>query len=304
MERVKIISQIGEASGREYKLWLLHDELVEEAINAVDESLAEWADGIEERIAEKSVAWESESEDKAQILRDYSDQFMRDISEDLDAWLEENIKGKILQPRLQELRAEISQELKSIRDNLKSLDSISGTSLSEQFDLSLSAFGIDISFSSNLDPEAIKERGLLGNLGIWGGGSLAGGALAFIGVGLLPILLGSLVVGWFLGSSEDKYTKMKTQVYEKGFSRFIDQAEEIFAQIVEKSRETFKLTLEPAVDAIECSVSILDNLLAQQDKIHEESISCRDAKKDYLKRTLAELDVLESRLQGLLTLPE
>ena len=96
---------------------------------------------------------------------------------------------------------------------------------------------------------------------------------------------------------------MKTQVYEKGFERFVAQAEEIVTKIVEKSRETFELTLEPAVEAIECSVSILDNLLTQQDKVHEESVSCRDAKKEYLKQTLTELDLLESKMKTFLALP-
>jgi hypothetical protein len=306
VERGKIISQMGEASGREFKLRLLHDQLIEEAIDAIVESWEEWADGITDRIAEKSAKWESSAEEKAKILRNYSDQFMRDISEDLDAWLEESVKKDILKPRIKELRKAIYQELKSIRENLKMLDSISGSSLGDQFDLSLSNSGIDISFNSNLDPDAIKERGLLGELGLWGGGGLAGGLLAFIGVGLLPLLLGGLiggfVIGWIFGD-EDKYTKMKTQVYEKGFERFVAQAEEIVTKIVEKSRETFELTLEPAVEAIECSVSILDNLLTQQDKVHEESVSCRDAKKEYLKQTLTELDLLESKMKTFLALP-
>ena len=120
-----------------------------------------------------------------------------------------------------------------------------------------------------------------------------------LGLGFLPLLLGGFIIGWLFGD-EDKHTKMKTQVYEKGFERFADQAEEIVTKILEKSRETFGLTLEPAVDAIECSVSILDNLLTQQDKFHEESVSCRDEKKEYLRQTLAELDLLESKLKSLL----
>jgi len=298
-ERGKIIGHIGEASGREFKLRLLHDELMEESIDAIVESWEKWADGIGERIAEKTADWESSAEEKAKILRDYSDQFMRDVSEDLDIWLEESVKKDILTPRIKEFRKAIYQELKSIRENLKTLDSISGSSLSEQFDLSLTSSGIDISFSSSLDPDAVKERGLLGNLGFYGATGIAGGLLAAIGVGFLPLLLGGFIIGWLFGD-EDKHTKMKTQVYEKGFERFADQAEEIVTKILEKSRETFGLTLEPAVDAIECSVSILDNLLTQQDKFHEESVSCRDEKKEYLRQTLAELDLLESKLKSLL----
>lgn len=302
MEKAKIISQIGEASGREFKLRILHDELMKESIDAIFESWEEWANGIEERISKKSAEWDSSADEKAKILRDYSEQFMQDISEDLDAWLEKSVKQDILMPRIQELRKSTYQELKGIRENLKTIDSLSGSSLSEQFDLSLASSGVDINFSSSLDPDAIEERGLLGGLGLWGGGGLAGGLLAFIGVGLLPILLGSFVVGWLLGSSEDKYIKMKTQVYEKGFEKFGDQAEEIIAKIIEKVRATFELTLEPAVDAIECSISILDNLLSQQDKIYEESVSNRDAKKEYLRQTLTELDLLELRLKNLLAL--
>ena len=52
-ERGKIIGHIGEASGREFKLRLLHDELMEESIDAIVESWEKWADGIGERIAEK-----------------------------------------------------------------------------------------------------------------------------------------------------------------------------------------------------------------------------------------------------------
>jgi len=303
MERAKIIAQIGEASGREFKLRLLHDELMEESINAVVKSWEEWADGIAERIAEKSADWESSSEEKASILRDYSDQFMRDISNDLDSWLEKSIKDNILKPRIHELSKAINQELKSIRENLKMLDHISGSSLSKQFDLSLSNSGVDINFSSSLDPSAVKERGLLGNLGFFGATGIAGGLLAAIGVGFLPLLVGGFILGWLFGD-EDKYTKMKTQVYEKGFDRFADQAEEIITKILDKVRETFEMTLDPAINAIESSVSILDNLLVQQDKIHEESVSDRDAKKEYLGQALAELRLLDSKLKNILMLSE
>lgn len=298
MERSKIMGQIGEASGREFKLRLLHDELIEEVTDAIVESWKDWAGGVKKRIAEKSAAWISSSEDKTKILRDYSDQFMRDISADLDSWLEKSVKKDILKPKIKLFRKSIYQELKSIRENLKNLDSTSGSNLSEQFDLSLASSGVDISFRSNLDPDAIKERGLLENLGLWTGGGLAGGLLAFIGVGFLPILLGSFIFGWLIGNSEDKYTKMKTQVYEKGFERFADQAGEIIVKILEKARETFALTLTPAVEAIECSILILDNLLDQQDKIHEESVSYRNEKKDYLRQALAELELIESRLKN------
>ena len=254
-EQSQIIEQMGAASGREVKLRLLRDDLVDEALEAIGEAWEEWLEGVEDRIAEKSTDWTSEAEEKEKILRDFANQFLQDLSADLNDWLEKIAKDKILLPKIKEFDKEISDNLNAIYENLRSIDLISGSNLSEQFNLSLSHFGVDVSFDSNLDPDSIQdEDGLFGFLKAWGGSSLLIGGMAFLGIGFIPLLLASFatgaVIGWLFGTDpEEIVLQMKQEVYNKGFEKFGDSLEQLGEKIGDGAIKAIDSRYEKAIKA-------------------------------------------------------
>jgi uncharacterized tellurite resistance protein B-like protein/GTPase Era involved in 16S rRNA processing len=306
-EQSQIIEQMGAASGREVKLRLLRDDLVDEALEAIGESWEEWLEGVEDRIAEKSADWTSEAEEKEKILRDFANQFLQDLSTDLNNWLEKTVKDEILLPKIKEFDKEISEDLNAIYENLRSIDLISGSNLSEQFNLSLSHFGVDVSFDSNLDPDSIQdEDGLFGFLKAWGGSSLLVGGMAFLGIGFIPLLLASFatgaVIGWLFGSDPEKIVlQMKQEVYTKGFEKFGDSLEQLGEKIGEGAIKAIDSRYDKAIKAVQYSICILDKILTKNGAMHQEAVISHGSRKDLIRLKIEELANIESNLQSLLS---
>lgn len=87
----KILEQIGEASGREVKLRIFHDQILDSVIERVNKSWEGWIAGLGERLAEKTESWTSEHSaiwSRDQLIAAYGRQFNKDLSEELDYWVE------------------------------------------------------------------------------------------------------------------------------------------------------------------------------------------------------------------------
>ncbi|MBE9063079.1 dynamin family protein, partial [cf. Phormidesmis sp. LEGE 11477] len=217
-ERNKILEQTGEISGFDVKIQVLKESLIEESISDVCDSWDQWLEDIDARLISKAEQWETELEGKKEILKDYAEKFVENISEELDNWLKESVAETILKPEVEEIESEIIEKLATIQRVLKSIDDGTGTSLNKQLELS----GLDVSlkFHSKLNPDAVKDAtGFWDGLGLIGGGAVVGGALAFVGVGLLPIFLASGAAGWFLGRNEEE---MKNELKLEAFNKGID----------------------------------------------------------------------------------
>lgn len=303
--KIQIIEQMGAASGREVKLRILRDKLKDEVLDSLVEAWQEWIDGVGERIAVKSIEWTSEADNKEEILKDFTNQFLRDLSEDLDGWLEKTVKNEILIPKLKEFDKEILESINSIYENLKSIDLISGSILSQKFSLSLSHFGIDMSFGATINPDDIKnDDNLFGFLGSLSGGGLLVGGLAFLGLGFLPLMLASLatgaVIGFLFGDDPEKMImKMKQEVYDKGFEKFFNSTEEIQRNIGSGIAKAIEPQYESAIKAIQYSISILDEILKKQDDLHKETVDIKNKKKSFASQGISHLSVIEERLDDL-----
>ena len=187
---------------------------------------------------------------------------------------------------------------------------ISGSNLSDQFNLSLTHFGLDISFNSNLEPNLIEDdEGIFGFLKVMGGGGLFGGGvaggLALLGLGFLPRLLAGLaaggVIGWLFGSnSEEIILQMKREVYTKGFEKFDDSLEQIKEKISEGAIKAIDSRCDKATKAIQYSISILDRILIKNETVYRESVNSHDVKKGFIRLKTVELDCVDSNLRSLL----
>ncbi len=99
------MEQIGEASGRDVRIQHLADELIDEAINQAIESFNQWYEGLGDQMVEKSEYWHSEhshiwSQDK--LIKDYADQFIRDLQREIDDWGNNQLRDVILQHKIEE----------------------------------------------------------------------------------------------------------------------------------------------------------------------------------------------------------
>jgi uncharacterized tellurite resistance protein B-like protein len=298
-EQSQIIEQIGAASGREVKLRLLRDDLVDEALEAIGEAWEEWLEGLEDRIAEKSADWTSEAEEKEKILQDFANQFSQDLSTDLDAWLEKMVKDQIILPKIRTFDKETANNLSTIHENLKSIDLKSGLNLSAQFDLSLSHFGIDKKLVAEFTPDSANEgNNLLGAIGIIGGVGLTIGILSLFGIGLIPIITygGSLAGGllrMFNKEPREIHQEIKQVVHKKGIDTFFDSIEKIEFKIEENLVEVFNSRIESAAQAIQYAIRILDEVLEKHDTLYKETVDFHRAKKTNILHQISNLELIE-----------
>jgi len=302
-DRDQIIEHIGDASGWEVKLRFMYEEILEESLDLVGNSFGQWIEAIPDRIAERSADWTSQADEKSEILKDFSNQFVQDLSLDLNSWLEQVVKQDILVSQINEFDRHSSEALESIYENLQSVDLISGSNLGEQFSLSLKDFGVRIDFVSRLDPSSIEDTdSFIDSLAFVGGSSLLGGALAFFGVGLLPILLGSFaagaVINWLFGTSpEEVVVQMKQEVYEKGFEKFFETTEEIGEKIGQGVFQAITSRYENSKKAIEYSISILNSILQDQEFSHCEAMDSSNKKGEFIRLKIDQVYELESQLR-------
>jgi uncharacterized tellurite resistance protein B-like protein/GTPase SAR1 family protein len=303
-EKLKILEQTGEVSGFDIKIQGLNEELVTETLNEFCEAWNQWTDGLRDRLANKADNWTSEREDKKAILKDYAEQFVKNVSEDLDSWLKDRVVSTILNPRLKELKKSILQNLITIKRDLQALDDTTGASLDKQFELSMSNLGINMGFSSMLNPSAVEdETGFLGGLFTGGGfgGALVGAGYLFTGISMFPIFVAGGAVGiaasfLFSKSAEAVQRDLKIEAFKKGIEKFLESRDEIFDKIVENINSTFDSHASAFHSAASSSISILCNLLEQQENVLKETLAQKESESELIQQKTLALAKIEADL--------
>ncbi len=302
-EQHKILEQTGAISGFDVKIQALKDSLIEEALSEVGDSWDQWLDGLDARLASRKEKWTTKHEYKALIVKDYAEQFVQDISEELDNWLKNAVMQTILKPKVDELESEIIRKLATIQQDLKSIDDETGAGLHKQFELS--GLGVNLNFHSKLDHDAVGDAtGFWGDLGLKGGGMAAAGALAFVGVGLWPILLAGGVAGtaisWIFGKDQEQVEEeLKLEAFNKGVEKFVEASDEILTKIVENIENAFDKKAQEFHEAAIASISILCNLLEQQESILQETLAQKEAETGLIQQQNLRLKAIETALDDL-----
>ncbi|MGB7892236.1 MAG: dynamin family protein [Microcoleus sp.] len=134
-DKQKIFEQMAEVSGREVKIRFLANELMEKSLEEAIESWNEWVEGLGERLMAKSHRWTSEhghimSQDK--LTKDYADQFVRDITQEIDEWGNQKVQS-ILKQNMGVLDSQIGEDIDAIRQEFQQFDQQLSTSLVAQF---------------------------------------------------------------------------------------------------------------------------------------------------------------------------
>ena len=302
-EQQKILEQTGEIGGFDIKIQALKKLLIEDTLLEVESSWNRWLDGLDARLSDRTKRWMSIREKKENIYREYAEQFVKDISEELDIWLNKSVMQTILKPKVDRLESEMNEKLLSIQHDLRSIDKSTGASLLKQFELS--GLGVNLEFDSALDSRAVSDAtDFWGDLGLKGSGMVAAGALAFVGVGLWPILLTGSVAGtaisFLFGKDQEQVKKeLKLEALGKGIEKFTEASNEILAKIVENIIIALDKKAEEFHESASTSISILCNLLEQQESMLQETLAQKEAESALIQQKSLQLQAIEKALDDL-----
>ncbi|MFN6581892.1 MAG: dynamin family protein, partial [Aulosira sp. ZfuVER01] len=183
-EKQKIIEQIGEASGRDVKIKQIAQKIKKEALAQAIKSWNKWYQNLNEHMIAKSQFWSSEhspvwSRDK--LIKDYTNQFMISLSEEIDKWGNEILKNMILREYVKLLDSNIVYHLEAIQADVKNIDIAVKTNFINQFKPSINGINDDF----------MGFGGIGGGIGI--GGALAAALFVFTGVGFIALIVTSVV---------------------------------------------------------------------------------------------------------------
>lgn len=294
-EKQKILEQIGEASGRDVKIRILTNELVDEAIEQVNASWNAWIEGIADRLAEKVEQWSSVHSaifSREQLAKDYANQFNEDLTSELDTWIETQLKQTILLPKLEILNDQIRKELQAIKSEVFSINRRINTKFPNWVFYGAGKYGF------------AAAVGILDNLGLAALGAtiliptivFAGPVLAFIGAFCGTVLLGG-GMGGILGLD----TAIRTIAFESGWQQFVDSIEEIFEKINEIIGSAFHERVTFADEVIGDVLSIYENILQQQEQANKEILETLEEEKIKITQKRQELHQVQNGVQAILS---
>ncbi|MEG4047217.1 dynamin family protein [Microcoleus sp. Pol17_C1] len=311
-DKQKIFEQMAEVSGREVKIRFLANELMEQSLEEALESWNEWVEELGERLMAKSHRWTSEhghimSQDK--LTKDYADQFVRDITKEIDDWGNQKVQS-ILQQNMGVLDSQIGEDIDAIRQEFQQFDQQLSTSLVAQFNNlatagSLGGFGASgRGIASSINPNIGSDESLGVGLGL---GALVGaGLLFFTGLGFIGVILGGLAAGAgggfgfsFLDGDAVK-DQIKQKVCELGVEKFDESAQSIFEKVQERIITVFNDRTNANSDAMSKAISLWDNLLEQQEKRDRQNQAECEAEKVWLADKRRELEQVQSQIETIL----
>lgn len=295
-QKLEILEKIGEASARDVRIRLLVSSVIDEVYEKASKSYDEWRAELGDRMAEKSAYWVSEhnpafSQDK--LIRDYSNQFIKDLSEEIDEWGNKILRDIIIKDGIEYLDSNIAYELDAIQADFQRLDQQIQTNFSQQMKLSIR--GISDNF--------MDIGGIGGGVGV--GGALA--AVAFIaGFGFITVILAAVAAaiassfGLGLLDIDGLKDKIKVKVFELGFQKFEDSVDKVSEKLDEIINTVFVSRIEGSSRVIAEAISLYENLLEQQEKAHQENLEQREIEKAFINQKCQELEQVQKELQTII----
>lgn len=309
-DKPKIFEQMAEVSGRDVKIRVLAEELIQESLEETLESWNEWVEGLGDRLHSKSSRWISEhshlwSQDK--LIRDYADQYLRDITQEIENWGSQKVDS-IVRQNMTVLENQVKEDIDAIRQEFKTFDAQKSSNLVTQFNNFAKAgnFG-SIGTNGNGIANSIGEigdGGLIGGLGI---GAAVGAALLFLtGLGIIPVILGALAAGagggLGLGLLDGDAVKaqIKQKVRELGFEKFSESSDSIFEKVQERIIDRFQERIEASNNMMKEAILLWENLLEDQERRDRQTQEECDAEKVWIENKRQELLQVEKEIEVIL----
>jgi uncharacterized tellurite resistance protein B-like protein/tRNA U34 5-carboxymethylaminomethyl modifying GTPase MnmE/TrmE len=309
-DKAKIFEQIAEVSGRDVKIKLLADELMEQSVQQALESWNEWVEGLAQRLIAKSDRWTSEHShmwSQKELTKDYSDQFVGDITQEIEDWATQKVQS-ILQQNMGALNSQIDEDIYAIRQEFQKFDKQLSSNLVSQFNnLAMAGNLGGIGTSGSGIAESIGEiegGGFMGGLGI--GAAVGAALLFFAGLGFIGVILGGLAAGAggglglnFLDGDAVK-AQIKEKVCELGFENFDESSQSIFDKIQERIIALFEKRIEASNGVMSKAISLWENLLEQQENRDRQNQAECESQKVWLAEKRRELEQVQNQIQTIL----
>ncbi len=296
-EKLKIFEQIGEASGRDVRIRLVASQLIEQVIEEAAESWDKWREGLGDRMAEKSQRWSSEHSpvwSQNELIKDYTNQFVKDLSKEIDEWGNTELKDVILQNNLKILDTRIEYELDAIQSEFKNIEQQVKADFSEQLQISI----------DGIQDDSMGLGGL--NRGLGMGGTLAVGLLAFTGIGFIGIIIASLaatIAGSFgLGmfDVDGLHDKIKMKIFEIGFQKFDESIDKVSEKLHEITHSVFDTKVESASRVIAQAIALYENLIEQHEQAHKETVEEHQTQKAWISEKRQEIEKVKNDIEAIL----
>ncbi|KYC36268.1 hypothetical protein WA1_41825 [Scytonema hofmannii PCC 7110] len=299
-EKLKILEQIGEASGRDVRIRILANQMREQAFEQAAESLGEWCEELGDRMVDNSQRWYSEHSpvwNQNKLIQDYINQFVRDLSRELDKWGNEQLQDIILKENLETLNTNVDYELDAIQAKFSNLEQQIQTNFSEQLKISIDGITDDF----------MGLGGIGGGLGI--GGALAAGLIVFTGVGLIAVIVTAVATaiassfGLGMLDVDGLHEQVKQKVLEIGLDKFTK--DESIDKIIDKLEEilhvVFNSRVESANRVVAQAITLYEHLIEQQEKVHQETLEQREIEKAWIYQKCQELERSVSEIEEVLS---
>ncbi len=293
-EKQGILEKIGEASGRDIRIGILASKIVDEVYEEATKSLSKWYEGLRKRMDDKSPAWNSKHNpifSQDQLIKDYTNHFITDLSIEIDEWENKTLKDIILKKAVNYLDIHIADEIDAIQRDFQQLDQQLTTNISEKLNLSMTSINGDFT-----------------GLGGMSGGLRIGGALAigliFTGLGLAVGIsnAGTMVSSIRSGMAyiDKLYNQIKLKVLDIGFERFDNSIDENLAKLEEIINTVLNRQIKSASRVIEHAIALYETLLEQQEKAHQETLEQHEAEKKLIDQKRQKLEQVKNDLKILL----
>ncbi|MEG4166165.1 MULTISPECIES: dynamin family protein [unclassified Microcoleus] len=308
-DKLKIFELMAEASGRDVKIKLLADELMEKCVEEAIESWNEWLEGLAQRLIAKSNLWTSDHShmwSQKELTKDYSDQFVEDITQEIEDWTTQKVQS-ILQENMGALNSQIDEEISAIRQEFQKFDKQLSSNLVSQFNnLAMAGNLGEIGTSGSGIAESIDDIGDGGFMGGLGIGAVAAAVLIALPLGIIPVILGTIVaglgggLGWSFLDGDTVKGQIKEKVCELGFQNFDESSQSILDKIQERIIALFEKRIETSNSVMSKAISVWENLLEQQENRDRQTQAECEAKKVWLAEKRRELQEIERQIEAVL----
>lgn len=305
----KILEQMAEVSGRDVKIRLLAEKLIEQSLDETLESWNEWEEGLKGRIISQSANWTSEHShvwSKDKLAKDYGNQFVADITKEIEDWANQKL-WQIVKKNMGVLDAKINDDLEAIRQDFRVFDQRFSTSLVTQFNNlpnlgSLGGIGTDgLGIASSINSDTGGAGGFLGGLGL--GGAVVAGLFVFTGVGMITLIAAGLAAaatgsfGLGLLDVDGIHFQIKQKICDLGFQKFEESSQSIFDKIQERIIAVFDERVEANSDVMSKAISLCENLLEQQQRRDRQTQKQCEAEKVLLTDKRRELEDIRNQME-------
>jgi hypothetical protein len=247
-ERQQIIEKIGEVSGRDIKIRQLGQRTIEQAIEEAEESWNKWQEKLKARLIQKSQKWSSPHNpvfSQKDLIKDYIKCFNRDLGEEIDCWEHQEFASIILKGNITALNTNIKLEIKAAKALFHNKEQQEKPNLYKPVKLSFIRINDDFAgkgwFLTDLEILALPNFFTLLKLDLYGLG--------------------------------------KSKIVELGLQNFETLKNKISEKLSEIVKSAINKKVQTASEVIEQVISSYENLLEQQDEVHQATLEQRNAEK-------------------------